>query len=194
MILEGYVKDKNNASIANALVEIKDDNFATIYSTESNAEGYYRFDIPARQYPYLVAVKDYAVNCLEYWCQNIPLQQNMSLDVSFDTLEVYGLHAFTVKGGGNSLMVYFRPMSLLKFQQGELDIAPEDISINVSVDGEERPILVVNKVKESAGDREMSAYLIQIETKGNCAWKKLDIQITDKDNQFGMATIFNDII
>ncbi len=65
----------------------------------------------------LTAVKDYAVHYLEYWCQNISLESPMTLDVSFDQLEIYGLHAFMVKGGGNSLMVYFRPMSLSKFLQ-----------------------------------------------------------------------------
>lgn len=193
MILEGYVKSKNHAPIANAMVEILDDNFVTIYGTQSNENGYYKFDIPAGQYPFLIAVKDYAVNCLEYWCQNISLQQNMSLEVSFDTLEVYGLHVFSIKGGGNGLMVYFRPMSLVKFQQGEQDIAPEDIAIKVTVDGEERSVITANKVKEFAAGREMSAYLIQIEEKeDHTAWNQLEIQITDKDGHYGAAAIFND--
>ena len=111
MILEGYVSNKNNMPIAGASVEIKGDDFVTIYHTESAENGYYQFDIPSGHYPFLIAVKDYAVNYLEYWCQNIQLQQNMSLNVSFDKLEIYGLHVFTVKGGGNSIMAYFRPMS-----------------------------------------------------------------------------------
>lgn len=192
MILDGYVKNKNNAPIANAAVEIKGDDFATIYSTESDEAGYYKFDIPEGHYPFLIAVKDYAVNFLEYWCQNIPLQSDMSLDVSFDTLEVYGLHVFTVKGGGNSLMAYFRPMSLLKFQQGEPDIAPEDISVKVIIDGMECPVINTNAVKEFAGDRDMSAYLIQVDTSGiPMPWNKFDIHIIDKDSHYGAAAIFN---
>ena len=195
MILEGYVRDKNNAVIANALIEIKGNDFVTIYSTESDENGYYKFDIPTGKYPFLIAVKDYAVNCLEYWCQNIHLQQNMSLDVTFDTLEVYGLHVFSVKGGGKSLMVYFRPMSLVKFQQGEEDIAPEDITLKVIIDEKETPVITTNNVKESAGGREMSAYLIQIDTQDiNENWNKLDIQIRDRENHYGAATIFNNII
>lgn len=192
MILEGYVTNKNNIPIAGASVEIKSDDFVTIYHTESDENGYYQFDIPSGHYPFLIAVKDYAVNYLEYWCQNIQLQQNMSLNVSFDKLEIYGLHVFTVKGGGNSLMAYFRPMSLVKFQQGEQDIAPEDIAICVSIDGQERSVILTNMVKEFAGDRELSAYLIQIETPEiNMPWHRFDIQITDKDNHYGAATIFN---
>ena len=192
MILDGYVTDKNKWPIANALVEIKGENFVTLFSTESKEDGYYVLDIPKGQYPFLTAVKDYGVNYLEYWCQNISLQADMSLNVSFDKLEIYGLHAFSVKGAGNSLMVYFRPMSLPKFQQGMLDIAPEDIVIKATIDNQEMRVINTNVVKEFAGGRELTAYLIQVETgERNIPWHKLDLQIADIDNHYGAATIFN---
>ena len=193
MILEGYVKNKDGMPVENAAVEIKDSKFVTVYSTESGKEGYYHFDIPAGTYPFLVAVKDYGVSCLEYWCQNIPLQQAMSLDVSFDTLEVYGLHIFSVKGAGNGFMVYFRPMSLLKFQQGEQDIAPEGMTVRVLIDEKETSVTAVNKVKEIVAGQELSAYLIQVEEPdSNACWHKAEVQITDKDGHYGAAAIFND--
>ena len=192
MILEGYVTDKNKAPIANALIEVKGEDFVTLFHTESNEDGYYVLDIPTGQYPFLTAVKDYGVNYLEYWCQNISLQADMSLDVSFDKLELYGLHVFSVKGAGNSLMAYFRPMSLPKFQQGMQDIAPDDIAIKVSIDNQEMPVINTNLVKEFAGGRELSAYLIQVETsESNMPWHKFDLQIWDKDNHYGAATIYN---
>ena len=192
MILDGYVTDKNKLPIANALVEIKGENFVTLFSTESKEDGYYVLDIPKGQYPFLTAVKDYGVNYLEYWCQNISLQADMSLNVSFDKLEIYGLHAFSVKGAGNSLMVYFRPMSLPKFQQSVLDIAPEDIVIKATIDNQEMRVINTNVVKEFAGGRELTAYLIQVETgERNIPWHKLDLQIADIDNHYGAATIFN---
>ena len=193
MILDGYVTDKNKLPIANALVEIKGENFVTLFSTESKEDGYYVLDIPKGQYPFLTAVKDYGVNYLEYQCQNISLQADMSLNVSFDKLEIYGLHAFSVKGAGNSLMVYFRPMSLPKFQQGVLDIAPEDIVIKATIDNQEMRVINTNVVKEFAGGRELTAYLIQVETsESNIPWHKFDLQITDADGHYGAATIFND--
>lgn len=191
MLLQGHATDKNKAPIAGALIEVKGENFNTLFSTESDEKGYYKLDIPAGNYPFLTAVKDYATNCLEYWCQNIPLHNDLSLDVSFDKLEIYGLHVFFVKGGGNSMMVYFRPMSLPKFQQGASDIAPEDITIRVLVDHQEMPVIAANPVKEYAGDRAMSAYLIQVQTNGNTMWRRLDLQIRDKDDHYGAATIFN---
>ena len=192
MILEGYVTDKNKSPVANALIEVKGEDFITLFSAESNESGYYKLDMPAGKYPFLTAVKDYGVNYLEYWCQNITLQNDMSLDVSFDKLEIYGLHVFEVKGDGNSLMAYFRPMSLPKFRQGAQDIAPEDITIKVVIDNREMPVITINSVKEFAGDREMSAFLIQVETaESNMLWHKFDLQIVDKDSNYGAATIFN---
>ena len=195
MKIEGYVTDKNKSPIANALVEVKGENFATLFSTKSKEDGYYVLDIPMGQYPFLTAVKDYGVNYLEYWCQNISLQADMSLDVSFDKLEIYGLHVFSVKGAGNSLMVYFRPMSLPKFQQGMQDIAPDGIVIKVSIDNQEMRVISTNLVKEFAGGRELSAYLIQIETReSDIPWRKLDLPITDVNNHYGAATIYNNDI
>ena len=192
MKIEGYVTDKNKAPIANALIEIKGENFHTLFSAESKADGYYALDIPAGKYPFLTAVKDYGANYLEYWCQNISLKADMSLNVSFDKLEIYGLHVFAVKGAGNSLMVYFRPMSLPKFQQGKQDIAPDGIVIKATMDNQEMRVINTNIVKEFAGGLELTAYLVQVETsESNIPWHKFDLEITDADSHYGAATIYN---
>ena len=195
MKITGYVTDKNKAPIANALVEIKGADFVTLFSTESKKDGYFAFDIPKGQYPFLTAVKSYGVDFLEYWCQNISLQADMSLNVSFDKLEIYGLHVFPIKGAGNSLMAYFRPMSLPKFQQGIQDIAPEDIVIKATIDNQEMRVITTNKVKEFADGRELTAYLIQVEiSETNIPWHKFDLQITDADHHYGAATIYNNTV
>ena len=192
MILDGYVKNKDGLPVEYATVEIKDEKFVTIYTTESNTEGYYRFDIPAGEYPFLTAVKDYKESSLEYWCRNIPLYEDVRLDVSFDTLEVYGIHVFHVKGGGKSLMVYFRPMSLEKYKNGYTDISPDGITIRAFVDGGEREIININKVSEKvAEDMNLTAYLVQVRTnRYNEQWKKLEIQIKDIYGNYGAAAIF----
>ena len=88
----------------------------------------------------------------------------MTFEVSFGKLEIYGLHVFPVKGARNSLMVYYSPMRLTKFQQGMQDIAPENIAIKASIDNQEIRVINTNLVKKFAGGRELSAYLIQAET------------------------------
>lgn len=192
MLLHGYATDKNGAPIAQAQIEVKAENFNTLYCTESGADGYYELDIPAGTYPFLTAVKDYAVNCLEYWCQELPLHEPLSLDVRFDKLEIYGLHAFRVKGGGSPLMVYFRPMSLLKFQQGAQDIVPEGITVKVSADDQELPVVRMNPVAEVFDDGEMTSYLVQAASSGiGAKWHRLDVQIWDKEGNYGAASVFN---
>ena len=67
---------------------------------------------------------------------------------------------FRVKGAGNSLMEYYRPMSLPKFQQGMQDSAPENIAIKASINNQEIHVIYTNLVKEFADGRQLSANLI----------------------------------
>ena len=90
MLLSGFITDKNQAPIANAAVELKDEHFETVYQAFSDDAGHYQLDVPPGHYPFLTAVKDYAVHYLEYWCQDIPLIQPLSLDVNLARLECTG--------------------------------------------------------------------------------------------------------
>lgn len=192
MKLSGYTVDKNKMPVTDAMVEVKDDRFQTLYRTASDENGFYEIEAADEVYPFLIAVKDYGVNNLEYWCQNLDLRRDQRLDVAFDKLEIYGLHAFAVKGGLNALMVYFRPMSLVKFQAGEANIAPEIAKVKVSLDGIDVEVLVTNEVKESIGDGEMTAYLIHIENpNADRQWNRLDLELWDKAGNFGAATTYH---
>jgi len=190
MKLFGYTFDKNGVPAAETAVEIKDTQFQTIYATVSDEYGYYEIEADVARYPFLIAVKEYGVHYLEYWCQNIDLRQEQRLDIRVDTLEVYGLHAFRVKGGMNALMVYFRPMSLAKYLLGEADIAPEIKEIRATLDGKAVKVLVTNQVKESIGESCLTAYLIQINHPGGTQWNRLDVEIWDQEDHYGAATIF----
>ena len=191
MRLFGYTCGKDGQPICGAVVEIKDTNFQTLYRTESDEHGFYQIDVANAVYPFVAAVKDYGVRYLEYWCQNLDLNQDQRLDVKFDTLEIYGLHPFWIKGGLNALMVYFRPMSLDKFQKGERDIAPELECIQVTLDGKAAEILVRNQVRESIGDRELTAYLIHVSNpKEQRRWNRLDLELWDSKGNYGAATFF----
>lgn len=185
-VLTGTIRDKQGNPIAGAVVELKDQHFQTVFSAVSDEKGEYALDAQKGVYPFLTAVKDYAAKNLEYWCQNLDLRQDARLDIRFDKLEIYGLHAFCVQGGDNALMVYFRPMSLDKFLAGEQDIAPEIQTIQVELDGKQVPVLGQHPVKEF----EMTAYLLQLDADGR-NWEKLEISLWDTEGNFGMAAIFN---
>ncbi len=183
-------------ALASVLIEIKNENFETIYQTLSNESGNFELCVPDGLYPFLTAVRDYGDQYLEYWAQNIPAQQETELHIRIDTLEVYGLHAFIVKGGSaNALSIYFRPMSLEKFKAGEADIAPvlKEKDITVAVNGRESKIYVVNLVREYIGEERkyLSAYLIQASIpEGIKEWERIDITICDSEKHIGCATLF----
>lgn len=191
MLLSGYTRDKDLNPIAGANVYVMSERFEPLHQTVSDEKGFYSFDLLAGKYKYLVAVKDYGEKYLEYWCENIDLSEDRSIDARFDTLEVYGLNAFRVNGAFPALMVYFRPMSLKKALAGEKDICPDITSIRAFVNGGEVSVLETNKVREFAGDRSMGAYLIQAALpEGVNDWERVDVEITGDGGAFGMATIF----
>lgn len=193
MLLYGTVKDKSGNAVSGANVEVKDERFQTIYQTLSDAQGAYAIDLPSGKYPFVTAVKDYGIKNLEYWCQNINLTQGLQLDIRFDTLEIYGLHVFSVKGAYPSLMVYFRPMSLEKYKKGDSDICPTIKSVHVFINSIEVSVLEQNKVLEYIGDRALSAFLLQVELPANIErWNRVDIEIRDNDDAYGMASLFGD--
>lgn len=193
MLLSGYVRDKNGNALAGADIFVKDDRFQTIYQAVSDGKGFYSVDLPAGKYPFFAAVREYGENYLEYWCQNLDLAQDMQLDIRIDTLEVYGLHVFTVKGGYPSLMAYFRPMSLKKFQNGDPDICPDIQRIRVLVDSREASVLAQSRVCESMGDRDLGAFLIQVALPEKTSrWDRVDVEIWDGSDAYGAATIFAD--
>ena len=192
MKLSGVTKDKNGNALSDVIVEVKDSAFQTLYCAKSDHSGCYAVDLPANRYPFVTAVKEYGENYLEYWCHNLDLSTDRELDITIDTLEIYGLNVFSVKGGYNSLMVYFRPMSLKKFQNGEKDICPSIKSINIYVDGQQAGILSQNEVCEYGGNINMRAFLLQTDNpNADGTWAKLDIMIHDENNAFGAASVFN---
>ena len=193
MKLYGYTLDKAGIPIVGASVELKDERFQTVCEAISGEDGYFEIHAEDRQYPFLTVVKDYAVNYLEFWCQNLDLRQDLRIDASFDKLEIYGLHVFSVKGGFNACMVYFRPMSLVKALAGETDIAPDIQKIQVKLDGKEARILCTNPVKEFAGGSERNAYLLHVENpNADRKWNRLDVEIWDAEGHFGAAAIFHE--
>lgn len=192
-IIKGQVTDKNNKPVEGADVGVMNRDFEPIYRTSTDAEGSYTLEMPDGYYPFFIAVKDYGEKNLEYWCNNIELNEQLELNCQIDKLEIYGLHVFEVKGAGPALTIYFRPMSLVKVLNKEADISPEltEESFTCFVNGEKCNLLVMNAVKEYTSDGLLTACLIQISRPGNMAEKnKLDIILRDKDGNLGMASLF----
>lgn len=189
----GITKDKNGKVLSAVSVELKNENFQTVYSSISNEQGCFVFTVPDGVYPFLTAVRDYADKYLEYWAHNVPLYGEVDLDVQIDTLEVYGINAFVIKGAAQALSIYFRPMSLEKFKTGETDIAPDfdNDGVYVTINGRESEVLVVNRVQEYISPGFLTAYLIQASLPNPAEeWKRVDVTIRDQKGNIGCATLF----
>ncbi len=176
-------------------VELKNERFETVYQALSDEAGSFRLSVPDGTYPFLTAVREYGDRYLEYWAQNVPARGELTLDARIDTLEVYGLHAFHVKGAANALTIYFRPMSLQKFKFGEPDIAPAlgEGDVTVMVDGQRSEVYLLNRVREYAGEDVgfLTAYLLQVSVPRDAnEWKRVDVTVYDGDGHFGCATLF----
>lgn len=194
-LIKGVITDKNKCKLDGVYVALFNSEFEEISSAKTNEHGEYMLEAKNGYYPFMVAVKDYGEKFLEFWCQNINLESNITINAAIDKLEVYGLHCFIVKGGYPSMMVYFRPMSLEKFKLGERDICPNMInsSIKVSINGYESKVYKVNKVEEYGRDCSMTAYLVQVSIPKELLpdnKNTLVVQVSDLDGLFGQAAIF----
>ena len=189
----GKITDKHNQPMNEVMAGVMDKNFEPQYQTVTNADGTFCLELPEGEYPFFMAVRDYGEKYLEYWCNDIRVEDSVELNFSIDTLEVYGIHVFEVRGAAPALTVYFRPMSLIRALAQETDIAPiitED-TVTFQVNGEECKILVMNQVKEYTQDGMLTAYLVQITRPANMQERnKLDITLRDVDGNIGMGSLY----
>jgi len=171
----GKVTDFSNNPIKDAVVEIKNEHFETVYRAYTNNAGEYEILVKKGSYLALVACKDYKIKYLEYWAWNIPAYQNLHINPHIGGIEVYAMNAFRPQGAYPSLFIYFRPMSLRRYQEFKkkktsrkveiINISPElsEKDIQVKIDGKPVKILELNRVREYAdGIYSLIAYLAQL--------------------------------
>lgn len=162
--LRGQIKDKNGRPLRDCEVALLNEKFREIYLVKSDEEGRFQIEAENKIYPYFYAVKDYGVDFLEFWGNNIDLTADFEMAVCIGKIEIYGMNCFQIKCPLSTLSVYFRPMSLTRHLCKEKDIAPEleKENIRVTINGASAEVLVVNRVKEYAGkDGFLSGYLLQ---------------------------------
>lgn len=123
--ISGRVTDYNNQPIDSCHVSISNADFSTLYETLTDKNGEYRLDsIPAGRYAAICAMrpKEYPrMNMvpkedmkLEFWAWNVIADRDITLDLRYDKLELYGTTAFIEYGGRQELLIYTRPMSVTK--------------------------------------------------------------------------------
>jgi len=178
--ISGKVTDFENNLMENALIEIDNANFKTLYQTYSNEKGEYKLRVKQGTYLTLMACKDYKTKNLEYWAWNIPAYHDLQLNARIDGIEVYAMNAFLPQGAYPSLIIYFRPMTLKRSKEAEragaldtktlIEIAPNlsKNDIELQINDKRVDVLEINRVRESAGkNQSMIGYLIQCELPKN---------------------------
>ena len=96
--ISGKVMDFHNNPMENAVIEIKNANFETLYQTYSNKKGEYKLHVKEGIYLALAACKDFKTKNLEYWVWNIPAYHDLQLNARIDGIELYAMNAFLPQG------------------------------------------------------------------------------------------------
>lgn len=197
-MIRGIVRDKNKKPLRQARVALLNERFEVEFSAEANENGEFSLKADTKNYPYFIATKEYKTNYLEYWAYNIRLENDIVINPKLDRLEIFSLIFFPSLDAdySDSMMVYFRPMSLSMFLSGEKNIAP-DISmedITVSINDEFQEILGIKVVREVQSQciKPITAYAVKI-TSENLEFNgknRLEISITDKNGDYGEASLF----
>lgn len=186
--ISGRVTDFNGNPVDSCTVLIYNPDFSEAYETLSDSSGNYLLDsIPAGKYAAIAAmrVNEYPRMLqvppqdmkLEFWAWNVIADRDMTLDIRYDKLELYGTKAFIEYGGRQEMLIYTRPMSVTKViaYQNFIDkseaernsivtVEPQYMSFEVYVDGEPmeiysiQPLILPNTNGNSDND---ICYLIQ---------------------------------
>jgi len=198
--ISGILSDFNGNPLPNGEVYIKDaDLSAYAYAAKTDENGKFAIDAKKGSYMAITGVTDYAINFLEYWGWNIPAFEDMEINMRIDGIEVYGINAFLIQRSrpNITMMVYFRPMSLVKCKivrntinpnsESIVDIAPElEIGdIDITVDGQTPAIMGINRVTERAMENQikLTGYLVQLtvpESVYHREYVKIHISLRDR--------------
>ncbi len=194
--ISGYVYDKTKKPVVNAKVALLNGKFEVEFSAETDDKGFYILTADSKTYPYFIAVKEYKTNYFEYWSYNVRLDRDLTLNPKIDRLEILSLIFFPSLDADNAMMIYFRPASLTMFMAGDRGIAPEIDAedVTISINGEFCEILTLREIREiqKKGVEPIKAYAIKtaatdLQFNGK---NMLEISVTDKNGDYGEATLF----
>lgn len=197
--VRGRISNFQGETLPAAVIEFKDDNFKTLYSTVTDENGEFKIEVETRKYKAIYAVKDYAVNYLEFWYWDYWPNANQSLAIQIDGLEVYGMKAWSAKPTYPGVLAYFRPMSLKRWIAAGKpktpaaiapDLSPKDIE--AFINGKKVDVWNVNKVKEVVdGDGGyLDAYLINVSDPDSNGHQTLCLRLKDSQTaEQGMGCI-----
>lgn len=128
VVISGRVTDFDGNPLDSVTVGWLNPAFNGQYYAVTDADGRYAARIPRGRYasaggidmaayPVAGSVLPEAEQWLEFWAWNFRADRDTTFDFRYHRLEVYGVHAFQIQGATPGYTLYFRPMSLTRFQQ-----------------------------------------------------------------------------
>lgn len=193
--IKGKVTDFSGNPIAGAMIEVKTKNFDMKYHAFSDKNGNYSVDVMEGTYLGIscVRMQEYGKSKLEFWAWNVPAYNNMTIDMRYNELEVYGMNVFRIQGAYRGYTIYCRPMTLKKYlawQQNpvsNVDLAPnpDKMRVDVTVNGSPARVNKVEEVAEFAGKQQCSGYMIYTELGAATSKPYDEIRVTITDLETG---------
>lgn len=196
----GQLTDFNGNPQVGGVVCIKDAQMNDVYLTHTDSNGCYTIDVREGNYVGLGAVKDYAESKLEYWCWELPVYDDMEINMQIDGIEVYGMNAFLIQRSSakSPLMIYFRPMSLNYYKKNSSSFSDDSVKdmnvfpplslddICVTVNKQKAKVIEMSKISERPTDKEYAdksicGYLLQIGQEGidwSSPYQKIEVIIS----------------
>ena len=201
--ITGVVSDFKDNPMDSCLVELFNGNFKTAYETQSDKNGKYTLVVKKGSYLALGALRmsEYPIagstlpkdeQRLEFWAWNVIAQENLTINIKYNRLEVYGVNVFRIQGADPGYTIYCRPMSLsrgfsnpeLSLDQIDLCPDPEELEVTVKINGIPVKVNMKQKVKESTNGI-LYAYLLHVDLPKEKTIKPYDIfhiEMTDLGN------------
>ena len=192
--ISGKVTDFSGKPIVSAMIEAKSKLFEMNYHAFSDKNGNYSINVEEGTYIGISCIRmaDYGKTHLEAWAWNVPAYNNMTINMRYERLEVYGLNVFRIQGAHRGYTIYCRPMSLTRYLEWEknpsalLNIAPnpDKMLVEVTINGAPAKVNMVEKVKEYAGKQIAEACLIYTDLGAvtNKPYHEIRVTITDLEN------------
>lgn len=202
--ISGIVTDFKGNTMDSCLVELFNSNFKTAYETHTNKDGKYKLLVKKGSYLALGALKmsEYPIagstlpkdeQRLEFWAWNVIAEENLTINIKYHRLEVYGVNIFRIQGANPAYTIYCRPMSLTRgFAEPDKNLnfidlcpSPEEIDIKVEINGNPVKVNMKQKVKEFVSDGICYGYLLHIDLPTEQTNKNYDIfhiEMTDLKN------------
>lgn len=204
--VSGHVMDYSGNAIAGASVCIQNEKFDDVYKTKSDSKGFFSLSVKRGKYFCMSAInmstypksKELSVSekdmRLEFWAWNVIADRDTTLDIRYNRMEAYGINVFSVQGATPAYQIYVRPMGLtramkwMKTQDNYAALAPspDNLDVNVSIDGEPVNVLMKQEVKEYFSPTQFgNAYLITVslpKSELQKPYSVFKIELADKEN------------